>query len=137
MALSGVSGVNLVLTVEKKMMEELVVESRQKKSKTLNYSPEDVEKLLRLYAEHGTENIDTIAMQMSKTVRSVRSKLVSLKVYVPIDKTKTKKTKVPSKKELLAQLSSLTGSKHEGLDPASKACIFELITIFKNAKGYE
>jgi len=112
------------------MENTLEIEKKAKKAK--NYSEDDVQKLLASYAEHGTAGIETVAQEMNKPIRSVRSKLVNLGAYVPIEKPAKAKKQGPLKSELIAELSTLTGSKHEGLDPASKPAIEELITIFQS-----
>jgi len=111
---------------------DMEIKKTAKKSK--NYADEDVSKLLALYAEHGTAGIEAVAQEIGKTVRSVRSKLVNLGAYVPAEKPEKAKKQGPSKKDLLSELSAITGSSHNGLDPASKAAISELIEIVKTAQ---
>jgi len=110
------------------------MEIKKTAKKSKNYADEDVSKLLALYAEHGTAGIEAVAQEIGKTVRSVRSKLVNLGAYVPAEKPEKAKKQGPSKKDLLSELSAITGSSHNGLDPASKAAISELIEIVKTAQ---
>jgi phosphoenolpyruvate carboxylase len=100
----------------------------------VNYSAEDADKLAALYAEHGNAGMKVIAEVMNRTVKSVRSKLVAMKVYVPDAKAPAKdaKDEGPTKKELLADLYAL-GFDVDGLDGATKVAISRLIDLVKQA----
>jgi len=110
------------------------IEKEKNMPETVNYSDADVVKLKELYAEKGNSGLDEIAKEFGKSVPSVRAKLVREGVYVKPEaaKTGTKRNDGPSKKELLAKLSGITGSKHEGLDAATKGAIQELIDLFSD-----
>ena len=98
----------------------------------VNYTDEQVTELKTMYAELGNKGLEEIAEHFSKSVRSVRAKLVREHVYVAPDKpTSVKKNEGPTKKELIVQLSGITGSKHEGIDGATKGAISELIGLFQ------
>ena len=90
------------------------------------YTVEERNKLLELYTN--TNNIDEIAKILGKTPRSVRSKLVQEKVYKPISKS----LKIESKKDILKEISSITGEDLYGLLPASKETLLVLLEILKN-----
>ena len=110
-------------------MENL--EIKTKKAKKINYTETDVAELLRLYEIHGTEQLNEIAETMDRPIRSIRSKLVSLGVYVPAEKKNTRKNEGPLKKELVKELCDLTGCQLKGIDPASKEALSELIDVVK------
>ena len=76
-------------------------------TKAVNYSDELTAKVISDYQE-GVE-LDAIADEIGKSVRSVRSKLVREGVYVATEKPTAQRDNGPTKKELLNQL--------EGLDP--------------------
>ena len=98
----------------------------------VNYTDEQVTELKDMYAELGNDGLEQIAEHFTKSVRSVRAKLVREQVYVAPEKpTSVKKNDGPTKKELIAQLSAVTGSKHEGIDGATKGAISELIGLFE------
>lgn len=100
--------------------------------KAPNYTEKDVVELKDMYAKLGNDGLEEIASHFDKTVRSVRAKLVREQVYVAPDKpTSVKKNEGPTKKELIVQLSKITGSKHEGIDGATKGAISELIGLFE------
>lgn len=99
----------------------------------VNYTDEATELLKSLYAELGNDGLDAIAAQFpGKTKNSVRAKLVKEGVYVvPEKKVSSKKKEGPSKKDLIATLSKLTGSQHKGIDGATKDAISEIIGLFE------
>lgn len=106
--------------------------------KKVNYTEDEVTELKGMYAELGNEGLEEIAEKFGKTVRSIRAKLVREQVYFAPDKpASTKKNEGPTKKELIVKLSTLTGSKHEGIDGATKGAISELISLFQTDEVVE
>lgn len=95
-----------------------------------NYSREEEERLLSLYAELGTEGIEEIAEQLNKPIRSIRSKLVSAKVYKPLPKPVSRR-KTDSKKQLLNELEDLVGFDTSGFTGSTKEVLAHLITFLK------
>lgn len=105
-------------------------------AKTANYTDAQVEKLVSMYAELGNEGLDEIATALSKSVRSVRSKLVREGVYVASAKpAKVAKDLGPSKKELLNELESIVGFDVTGLTGATKEAIAQVIALAQAAKA--
>lgn len=100
------------------------------KNKTVNYTKEQEAQLTDLYVNQKM-SVEDIAKQLDKPVKSVRGKLVSMKIYVKASApvAKAKKNEGPSKKELTKVLESLgfsaTGAK--GLENATKGAIAEVI----------
>jgi hypothetical protein len=100
------------------------------KNKTVNYTKEQEALITRLYVEEKM-SVEDIAVQLDKPVKSVRGKLVSMKIYVKASApvAKAKKNDGPSKKELTKVLESLgfsaVGAK--GLENATKGAIAEVI----------
>ena len=105
------------------------------KTKTVNYTEEMVNKMLALYEELGNEGLETIAQELGKPIRSVRSKLVREGVYVATPKAvKTPKVEGPSKKELLNTLEELVDFDVNGMMGATKATIEAVIELAQSAK---
>ena len=100
------------------------------KNKTVNYTKEQEAQITDLYVNQKM-SVEDIAKQIDKPVKSVRGKLVSMKIYVKASApvAKAKKNEGPSKKELTKVLESLgfsaTGAK--GLENATKGAIAEVI----------
>lgn len=98
------------------------------KVKAENYSPELTAKVLELYAAENT--IKAIALEIGKSERSVRGKLVALKQYKAPDKVlKTLADEGPSKKDLVKVLENagFSASAVKGLEGATKAALAEVI----------
>lgn len=94
--------------------------------KTINYSVEMTDKIISDY-QNGIE-ISEIADAIGKSVRSVRSKLVREKVYIPQEKTsRSKKVQEPTKKELLNVLEEKVSFPVVGFMGATKESIQDLI----------
>jgi len=91
-----------------------------------NYTEQQTQQLLNLYAELGTDGLDSIAEQLQKPVRSIRSKLVREGVYVPVPKTQDRKNG-PSKKEMLNTLQTLVGFDTTGFSGSTKEALSSLI----------
>ena len=70
--------------------------------KAVNYTDELTAKVINDY-QNGID-LDAIADEIGKSVRSVRSKLVREGVYIAKPKTASAKREEPTKKELLNQL---------------------------------
>ena len=98
------------------------------KTATANYTDEMVDLMVARYEELGNDGLDTIAEELGKTVRSVRSKLVREGVYVATPKAvRVKADAGPTKKELLNELEALVPFDVTGLMGATKAAIADLI----------
>lgn len=95
-----------------------------------NYTEQQTEQLLNLYAQLGTEGLEQIAEQLQKPVRSVRSKLVREGVYIPAPKAQDKKNGT-SKKEMLNTLQSLVGFDTTGFSGSTKEALSSLIVYLK------
>lgn len=100
------------------------------KNKIVNYTKEQEIQLANLYVEQRM-SVEDIAVQLDKPVKSVRGKLVSMKLYVKASApvAKTKKNEGPTKKELSKMLESLGFSAEgaKGLENATKGAIAEVI----------
>ena len=94
-------------------------------TKAVNYSDELTAKVISDYQE-GVE-LDTIADEIGKSVRSVRSKLVREGVYIAKPKTASAKRDEPTKKELLNQLESIAPFEVNGFMGATKSAIADLL----------
>ena len=94
-------------------------------TKAVNYSDELTAKVISDYQE-GVE-LDTIADEIGKSVRSVRSKLVREGVYIAKPKTASVKRDEPTKKELLNQLESIAPFEVNGFMGATKTALADLL----------
>ena len=94
-------------------------------TKAVNYSDELTAKVISDYQE-GVD-LDIIADEIGKSVRSVRSKLVREGVYVAKPKTASVKRDEPTKKELLNQLESIAPFEVNGFMGATKSAIADLL----------
>ena len=90
------------------------------------YSAELTAKVIADYQE-GID-LDAIADEIGKSVRSVRSKLVREGVYVAKPKTPSQKRDEPTKKELLNQLETIAPFEVTGFMGATKSAISDLIS---------
>ena len=97
--------------------------------KAPNYTAGQVAQIIEDY-QAGID-IDKIAQDIGKSVRSVRSKLVREGVYVAKPKAKSNKVLGPTKKELLKDLEQ-TGMDVAGLEGATKEAITRLLAHFTN-----
>ena len=101
--------------------------------KIVNYSVEMTDKIISDY-QSGIE-ISEIADAIGKSVRSVRSKLVREKVYIPQEKSsRSKKVQEPTKKEFLRTLDELVDFSTVGLLGATKESILDLIKFAEKQK---
>ena len=93
--------------------------------KAVNYTDELTAKVISDYQE-GVE-LDAIADEIGKSVRSVRSKLVREGVYIAKPKTASAKRDEPTKKELLNQLESIAPFEVNGFMGATKTALADLL----------
>lgn len=98
-------------------------------AKTVNYSAELTATIIDQY-QAGVD-VATIAADIDKSVRSVRSKLVREGVYVAASKPTSRKSNEPTKKELLIQLEELAPFPVDGFMGATKEAINDLIRHLK------
>lgn len=98
-------------------------------AKEANYTQEMTEKVVSMYQELGNEGLEAIGEAVGKSVKSVRSKLVREGAYVAPDKpVRERKEDGPSKKELVGQLTAMTGVNLAGIEGANKGALSELIS---------
>ena len=97
--------------------------------KAPNYTAAQVAQITTAY--QAGMDIDEIAQDIGKSVRSVRSKLVREGVYVAKPMTASKKVLGPTKKELLKDLEK-SGLDVAGLEGATKEAISRLLVHFTN-----
>ena len=95
-------------------------------TKVANYSEELTAKVISDYQE-GID-LDAIADEIGKSVRSVRSKLVREGVYVAKPKATTAKRDEPTKKELLNTLEGIAPFEVTGFMGATKSALSDLIS---------
>jgi len=91
-----------------------------------NYTEEQVTQLHDMYAEMGSEGLDTIAEAIGKTVRSVRAKLVRDGLYVAPTKAASLKANGPSKKDILREFETV-GFDPTGLEGATKEALVRIL----------
>ena len=94
-------------------------------TKAANYSEELTAKVISDYQE-GVD-LDAIADEIGKSVRSVRSKLVREGVYIAQPKAPSAKRDEPTKKELLNTLEGIAPFEVTGFMGATKNAISDLI----------
>jgi hypothetical protein len=103
---------------------------------TTNYTDEMIDQITEMYEDMGNEGMDQIAEAVGRSVRSVRSKLVTLGVYVKQDQpVKVAKREGPTKKELLNTLEAIVPFEVDGLMGATKAAIEELIAFAQSVQS--
>lgn len=100
--------------------------------KIANYSVEMTDKIISDY-QNGI-SVTEISESIGKSVRSVRSKLVREGVYIPQEKSTSKKVQEPTKKELLKVLDNLVDFSTTGLLGATKESILDLIKFAEKQK---
>jgi len=93
--------------------------------KAVNYTDELTAKVISDY-QNGID-LDAIADEIGKSVRSVRSKLVREGVYIAKPKTASAKREEPTKKELLNQLESIAPFEVNGFMGATKTALADLL----------
>ena len=94
--------------------------------KVVNYTEELTAKVIADYQE-GVD-LDAIADEIGKSVRSVRSKLVREGVYIAKPKPTTAKRYEPTKKELLNTLEGIAPFEVTGFMGATKSALNDLIS---------
>ena len=100
--------------------------------KIANYSVEMTDKIITDY-QNGI-SVTEISESIGKSFRSVRSKLVREGVYIPQEKSTSKKVQEPTKKELLKVLDNLVDFSTTGLLGATKESILDLIKFAEKQK---
>lgn len=98
-------------------------------AKSVNYTADLTNAIIAQY-EAGV-SVESIAADIDKSVRSVRSKLVREGVYVAAPKATARKSNEPTKKELLIELESLAPFAVDGFMGATKEAINDLIRHLK------
>ena len=93
--------------------------------KAVNYTDELTAKVISDY-QNGID-LDAIADEIGKSVRSVRSKLVREGVYIAKPKTASAKREEPTKKEILNQLESIAPFEVNGFMGATKTALNDLL----------
>ena len=96
-----------------------------------NYTAEMTALVVDQY-QNGTP-IEDISQMVTRSVRSVRSKLVREGVYVAKPKATARKSDEPTKKELLNELETVYPFDVNGLTGATKDAIKDLLTHFAEA----
>jgi hypothetical protein len=104
-------------------------------AKTVNYTPEQTLSMVADYAAGVT--VETIALNLGKSVRSVVAKLSREKVYVA--KTYTTKTGEPvAKKDMVADaigaVLKLTEAETESLTKANKTALAKIFAALANSQ---
>jgi hypothetical protein len=106
-------------------------------AKKVNYSEQDVARLHDMYASLGNDGMEQIAAALNKSVRSVRAKLVRDGIYVAPEKgaTTSKKKEGPSKKEMIAELETVSPFPVDGFLGATKEAIGHLISFLRKPEA--
>ena len=110
-----------------------VIIGKQKPMSKINYTPEMVETAIKAYK--ADVPLETIAFELDRSVRSVRSKLVREGVYIAKQKPIAIKRNVPTKKELLRNLEIVAPFAVTGFENATKDALQSLINEFERLKN--
>lgn len=107
-------------------------------AKKVNYSEQDVARLHDMYASLGNDGMEQIAAALSKSVRSVRAKLVRDGIYIAPEKgaPASKKKEGPSKKELITSLEQIAPFPVDGFMGATKEAITSLIDYISQPRAH-
>jgi len=105
---------------------------KQKPMSKINYTPEMVKTAIKAYK--ADVPLETIAFDLDRSVRSVRSKLVREGVYIAKQKPIAIKSNVPTKKELLRDLEVIAPFTVTGFENATKDALQSLINEFEGMK---
>lgn len=111
-----------------------------KAPKVPNYTDEQVQTIVTMYAELGNAGVEAIAEAVGKTPRSVMGKLQREGVWLAAGpRAKAPKVEGPSKKDLLAELVRVTGLDESlvfnGLAGARKDAVEALIGFFDKSEA--
>ena len=116
------------------------------KTKAENYTEAQVKALREGYDPEASEEVreaqmQTLSDELGKNVKSIRAKLVHLKLYVKkVYKTKTGKT-TETKETIVKQIAELAGvdadASLSGLEKATKNCLILLRTLIQAATESE
>jgi hypothetical protein len=105
------------------------------KMKTVNYTPDQTEKMIVQYQSGMT--VEAIADSLGKTVRSVVAKLSREKVYVA-KAYKTKSGETPIKKDVhadyIGEALGLTEADTESLTKANKIALMKIVDFIKSER---
>ena len=102
--------------------------------KTVNYTPEQTEKMVADYSAGVT--VEAIALEMGKTVRSIVAKLSREKVYKAKEyKTKTgeKVQKKDETADAIGAVLKMTEAEIESLTKANKTALVKIFTALANS----
>jgi hypothetical protein len=111
-------------------LKQLIGENKMA-TKSANYTAAMVATATEMYGELGNDGMDAIATALSKSVRSVRAKLVREGVYVADTKEKAAPRDMgPTKGELLESLVGM-GLNVDGLEGATKPAILRIIALME------
>jgi len=99
--------------------------------KSANYTAAMVDQMVTMYNELGNDGIEDIAIELDKSVRSFRSKLVREGVYIASPKQSASKQEGPSKKEILRDIESF-GFDVTGFEGATKLALSRLKDVVAN-----
>jgi hypothetical protein len=105
-------------------------------AKQPNYTDEMTAKVVEMYVtsenDNSVDNLEAIAVAVGKTAKSIRAKLVKEGAYVVVEKSATKvKDDGPTKKDLINDLTDLTGLELAGIDGANKPALTELVEFLR------
>ena len=122
------------MSASNKLYSQIFREVHMATNTTVNYTDAQVATITEMYSELGNEGLEDIAAAVSKSVRSVRSKLVREGVYVATPKAEAApKDQGPSKKELLNDLEAIVGFDVTGFTGATKPALTSLIAKLQAA----
>ena len=103
-------------------------------AKAVNYTPEQTQQMLADYQAGVT--VETIAVAMGKSVRSVVAKLSREKVYVAksyVSKTGEKPVKKDAHADAIAAILGLTEPETESLTKANKTALVKIFKALANS----
>jgi hypothetical protein len=104
-------------------------------AKTVNYTPEQTQKMVADYARGVT--VETIASELQKSVRSIVAKLSREKVYVAkayVSKTGEPVVKKDAVADAIGAVLMLSESEIESLTKANKTALAKIFAALANSK---
>lgn len=104
-------------------------------AKPANYTPEQTAKMVSDYQSGVT--VETIASELSKTVRSIVAKLSREKVYVAksyVSKTGEKPVKKDAHADAIGAILNLTENETDSLTKANKTALEKIFLALANSK---